>query len=85
MMTNCMLIFFFFGLKFFFVRMTEIAFNKEMDFYFQSELMEGCCAIILQLKYMNKDNEVKIEEGEVQSAAIQEINNSVKSYEDLYS
>jgi len=34
MMTNCMLIFFFFGLKFFFVRMTEIAFNKEMDFYF---------------------------------------------------
>lgn len=45
--------------------MTEIAFNKEMDFYFQSELMQECCGIVLQLKYMNKDNEVKIEEGEV--------------------
>ncbi|EAR93149.2 C2 domain protein (macronuclear) [Tetrahymena thermophila SB210] len=66
------------------IEMTEITLNQEIDFYIPGEVMKNSSQIMLGFKYMDKEGNIKLEEGEIPKHSIQQTIQSINSPEDLF-
>ncbi|KAL4442542.1 hypothetical protein ABPG74_006944 [Tetrahymena malaccensis] len=66
------------------IEMTEIILNQEIDFYIPVEVVKNSQQILLGFKYMDKEGNIKLEEGEIPKQSIQQTLNSINGPEDLF-
>ncbi|KAL4464451.1 hypothetical protein ABPG72_011739 [Tetrahymena utriculariae] len=66
------------------IEMTEIILNQEIDFYIPVEVVKNSTQIMLGFKYMDKEGNIKLEEGEIPKQSIQQTLQSINSPEDLF-